>query len=434
MQSRIVIVVIALVSFLLYYYQAYHLPRSNFQTLMIVVALLFLAYELLYKKLKAEWLRWGIALGILFRVLLLFSFPNLSDDVYRFFWDGNLSSEYVSPFMELPTNSIEGSNSQQLFEKLNSPDYYSVYPPVCQSVFFLAAKVFPANHAGRVFIFKLFLLLCELGSIFLIVKLLGIFSLPPSNVLLYALNPLAIIEVVGNIHFEGAMLFFVLAAIYLLVSQRWVASAVALSLAVSAKLLPLMFLPFLWKKLPFPKYVAYCFLVLGLSILFFLPFCPLNYLPNLFQSIQLYFAKFEFNGSLYYIVRQIGFYTRGYNVLFLVGKYFTLATFLGVCLYAFFGRSKDKSVLPQNFLFALLIYFLFSTIVHPWYIVPLVAFSCFVHYRFALLWSFAIFLSYFAYSNPAYMESLKIIGLEYALVLGYLLFELLIKKRPTLIV
>jgi len=425
MRGRIVIVILAAIaSALIYIYQSYFLPRTNFSAQIMAIASLCVCYELLYKKLKPNFVKWGIALGIAFRLLLLFSFPNLSDDVYRFFWDGNLSAQGVSPFMETPAERIEGPNNQRLFEKLNSQNYFSVYPPVCQTLFYAAANMFPEEHHARVFLFKLFLLLCELGSIFIIIKLLALFGLPSENVLFYALNPLAIIEVVGNVHFEGAMIFFVLLSVYLLAKDRWLGSSLALSLAVSAKLLPLIFLPLIWKKLPFGKFAAYCTLVLVLSVLFFLPFCSAEYLPNLFQSINLYFEKFEFNASVYYVIRHIGFYTHGYNILFIVGKYLSLATVLFILVYAYFSRGVSIDKLPKQMLFALAIYFVLATIVHPWYVVPLVALSCFTRYRFAIVWSFLVFLSYFAYSNPAYMESMKLIGLEYTLVFAYLIYEL----------
>ncbi len=419
---------VALASFALYYFQAYLLNRADFPVLMLAVGVLFVCYEFLYKNLKTNLVKWGVALGILFRILTLFSAPNLSDDIFRFYWDGNLSVNSVSPFEEVPADNIGGANNQKLFDQLNSPNYFSVYPPVCQTVFFLAAKMFGEDYSSRLIVFKLFLLLCEIVSILLIVKLLGVFSLPPANVLLYALNPLAIIEIVGNVHFEGAMVTFVLLAIYLFIKDRWLWSAIALSLAVSTKLLPLIFLPFIWKKIEFPKFVIYSLIVLALSVIFFLPFTSFEHLPHLFESINLYFKKFEFNAGFYYVIRHIGFYTHGYNLLFTVGKYLSLATLISISLYAYLNRDAERSDLPKQFLFALAIYLFFASIVHPWYLVPLVAMSCFTRYRFAILWSFLVFLSYFAYSNPAYMESMKLIGLEYLVVIAYLIYELFFQK------
>lgn len=436
--SRYGAALLAGISILLYIYLSYFLDRSSFGLLMLTISTLFLAYYFLYQELSRKW-KLGVGLGVLFRCLLLFSFPNLSDDIHRFVWDGNLIVEGMSPFEQLPSEVLgeneSSRNDEALFESLNSKEYYSVYPPVCQSVFYAAAVLFPAKIGGRVFLLKFFLLCCEVGSILLLVRLLSAFSMEPHFVLLYALNPLCIIDIVGNVHFEGAMIFFLLLAIYLLQKNKWMPSAVAMALAVCSKLLPLALLPFLWRKLKFPTFVFYSILVIGLTLLYFLLFCPLDYFPHLLESINLYFQKFEFNASIYYVIRKIGYVIYDYNILYWIGKYLTLATTAFILIYALLNKKHGWSALPLNALFVLTIYLVMATIVHPWYIAPLVALATLTRFRFAVLWSYLAFLSYFAYSNPDYMENMFLIGLEYVLVFSYLFYELFylprISNQPT---
>ncbi|MBP6640100.1 MAG: hypothetical protein KA293_07370, partial [Bacteroidia bacterium] len=47
--------------------------------------------------------RMAIALGIILRVGLVFCYPNLSDDYYRYIWDGRLWVEGVNPMDMLPS-------------------------------------------------------------------------------------------------------------------------------------------------------------------------------------------------------------------------------------------------------------------------------------------------------------------------------------------
>ena len=58
--------------------------------------------------------------GMLMRLLLLFSFPALSDDIYRFIWDGRLLLNLTDPYKQLPseyvTQGIDGLD-QALFAK-----------------------------------------------------------------------------------------------------------------------------------------------------------------------------------------------------------------------------------------------------------------------------------------------------------------------------
>jgi alpha-1,6-mannosyltransferase len=73
--------------------------------------------------------------------------------------------------------------------------------------------------------------------------------------------------------------------------------------------------------------------------------------------------------------------------------------------------------------------FLFcSTTVHPWYIMPIVFLSMFTNYRFAMVWSFAVFLSYAFYLNDAKQAWLHLLFFEYLLVFLYLLIELQKRK------
>jgi hypothetical protein len=80
-------------------------------------------------------------------------------------------------------------------------------------------------------------------------------------------------------------------------------------------------------------------------------------------------------------------------------------------------------------LFALACYYFLSTTVHPWSVVFLLGFSIFTDYRFPLLWSFTIILSYYTYSNPNYTENLGLLAIEYLLVIGFFIYEM-IGSRP----
>jgi hypothetical protein len=94
---------------------------------------------------------------------------------------------------------------------------------------------------------------------------------------------------------------------------------------------------------------------------------------------------------------------------------FTLAGILIVYL-------KESDML-SGFFWALIIYLGFAAIIHPWYLTPLIALSIFVRFRFILVWSALIPLSYISYRTLPYNENYWIIVLEYVIVIGYLLWE-----------
>jgi Ca2+/Na+ antiporter len=87
-----------------------------------------------------------------------------------------------------------------------------------------------------------------------------------------------------------------------------------------------------------------------------------------------------------------------------------------------------ESNLLSGFFWILLIYLGFAAVIHPWYLTPLVALSVFIRYRFILLWSALVPLSYLTYRTVPYSENLWIIALEYCIVLVYLFYELKISQ------
>jgi alpha-1,6-mannosyltransferase len=239
----------------------YFTPRTEFYILVLLFGILFLGYAYLISlELENRMIQQGIYAAILFRGMLLLMMPNLSDDIYRFVWDGNLLANGINPFLVLPSQFIQSTQAQQigfnleLYQSLNSPEYYTIYPPVLQAVFYIAAKISSTHILGNVLVMRICILASEIGSIYLITKLLELFKLPSKNIFLYALNPLVIIELTGNIHFEAFLIFFLLLALYFMLKEKLMLSALAFALSVGSKLIPLMVLP-----APIPSFSEYGF-------------------------------------------------------------------------------------------------------------------------------------------------------------------------------
>lgn len=369
-----------------------------------------------------------LGLALLARFILLFSFPNFSDDVYRFIWDGRLLVQGLNPFDHLPAYYMEPGNevsglTAALFRELNSPEYFTIYPPVAQGTFALACWLFPNSLAGSALVMKLFLLVCEIGTLWLLPKLLTSFQLPPERSLIYVLNPLIIVEIMGNLHYEGAMIFFLMLGIWWLQQKRIYAAAVAIALSIAAKLLPLLFLPFLIRRLGWPKSFRF-FPVLGFSLLLlFLPLLSGVFLENFGNSLDLYFRKFEFNASVYYVLRWLGYLQKGYNQIALIGPLLATGTFIGIMAMAYREKSNNWQSLPALALFAISLYLFFTTTVHPWYVAMPLVLCLFTNWRYPVVWSGMILLTYINYSYTEYHENLWIVGLEYSVVFGFLIWE-----------
>lgn len=394
-------------------------------------------------------LKFWISAAILLRLLLVFAMPNLSNDVYRFIWDGRLLVQGFNPFDHLPEFYLESlvpveGIDRTLFEAFGAKNTYSVYPPVAQAQFGSACWLFPKNIYWCSVVMKLWLFAFEAGSIFLMVKLLRRFQMPARNVLLYALNPLIIIEITGNLHFEGAMIFFLLLAVWLLTrdgqlptAKSHLLSAIAFALSICSKLLTLMFLPFFIRKMGWGRSLRY-FLVTGLAtVLLFLPVVNVNFLSNFGDSLNLYFQKLEFNASLYYLFRWVGYQFSGYNMIAVIGPLLGGIAAVGILWMAFRnlrGPQLRWEKMLELWLFSICLYLACTTTMHPWYLALPVALCIFTKWRFPVVWSGLIFLTYFNYSYRPYWENLWVVAFEYLAVAAWFVWEWNKLKKSAILV
>ncbi len=410
-------------------YLGFGVDRTQFLSLFLAFSTAFLGYFLLVWHADTKRIRYWLVLGILLRLVLVFAFPRLSDDVYRFIWDGQLVAAGQNPFAHLPAYYLEAGHqvsglSDALFDRLNSPEYHSVYPPLAQAVFTVAAWLSPGSWYGAAVIMKLFLFASELGTLFLLTRLLQTFSLPRFHLLYYWLNPLMLVEIVGNLHFEGPMICFLLLSLYLLTQSRYGAAAGAMALAVATKLLPLLLLPFLLWRLWGRAYRVF-FLTFGAATgLLFLPlFAGAGIVDGFSGSLELYFRKFEFNASLYYLLRAYGYYEIGWNQIARFGPLLARLAAAAILILAYLDERTDWRSLPSRWLGAFVLYLLCATTVHPWYLGVPIILCCFTPWRFPLWWSFFIMLTYTAYLHVPYRENLWLVAAEYLAVAGIFLFE-----------
>ena len=325
-----------------------------------------------------------------------------------------------SEFSELLIN-------QQLYQGMNSRDYFTVYPPIAQWIFVIAVRLFPESIIGNLIVMRLIIILSELGSILLIMRILRRYGLSTDKVLIYAWNPLVIIELTGNLHFEAIMVFFILLALYYFQKSQWRWSAMALAASIATKLVPLIFLPLLVLRMPWKKTIGYWALCTVMVVVFFLTIWSPELTENMGSSLSLYFQKFEFNASIYYLVREIGFALKGYNIIHEAGKYLALTTLLIILGFSWYSHGSMS--LAKAMLWALTVYLLMSTTVHPWYITPLVALAVFTDYRFPIAWSMLVIVSYAGYTETGYTENINLVITEYVLLAITLIWDLLSERN-----
>lgn len=441
-------VLLLITSTILYFIFAYFLERTEFNKLLFLWFSLFGCFYLL---IKSNTISFSTLIGatLLFRLIFLFAIPNLSQDFYRFIWDGRMILEGINPYLSIPESYIqqgikpifEASNLYNGMGELNG-SHYTNYPPINQLCFFIAAIFAGKSIFDSVIVLRLIIILADIGILYFGKRLLERLNLPIKNIFWYVLNPFIIVEMTGNLHFESVMLFFLVWSFYKLHQQKWIFSAILLACSISVKLIPLLFLPlfFQWfvsykktsqvfKTSEVFKLIGFYAIVLSTVILLFLPFYSSEFIENYSNSVGLWFSNFEFNASFYYLFREIGYFFRGYNEIGIIGKTAPIITIIFLLFITFFRKNKTLIQLLTALLFGLCFYYFTATTMHPWYVATPLILCVFTKYRFPIVWSLLIILSYQAYTNIPWQENLWYVGLEYFILFSFLFYELKKNKQ-----
>jgi len=404
-------------------YIEYWYDQPHFDDAFLLYSLSFLFFVILWK--YSNNITWLLVCGILARVILIFVFPGFSDDIYRFYWDGRLIVSGISPYGILPEEVLSKNITYldaSLFDKLNSPYYYTIYPPINQLFFAIGAAFGGLIHAATVM--KISVGIVELIGLHFIFKLLKDQKIPSKYAMLYYLNPLVILEGMGNLHFEIVMIAFLAIALFYIFQNKIILGTLFFALSIGTKLLPLMLLPYFYFQLKGKNRILF----FG-SIIFFLTmiFIPLlaSISPSTFlNSVDLYFRKFEFNASFYYVLRFLGHKIFGYNLIAYVGPLLAIST---ISINIWLAKKSDTFSFQHCMFYSVLVwttYLIFATTIHPWYVISLLFFSIFTTFKYPIVWSFLIFVSYASYSSQPYEENLWWVSLEYVLLLIFIWYEL----------
>ena len=224
--------------------------------------------------------------AVIFRLSVLWVTPGfLSDDIYRYAWDGLVQQAGINPYHYPPeAPELRFLRDETIFPMINRKWALTIYPPAAQLFFRLLAWLWP----GQLVAMKAMILLADVGSIALLLLLLKQLDLPRTYIVLYAWHPLVIVELGISGHLDGLMLPFVLLAFLCMMHNRsWLVGA-SLAIATLLKLYPAILLPALYRKGGWPMPLAFFGLV-GMGYLLYL-----NAGPQIIGYLPYYITPYEF--------------------------------------------------------------------------------------------------------------------------------------------
>jgi alpha-1,6-mannosyltransferase len=292
-----------------------------------------------------------LAIGLAMRLILIPTEPTLSEDLYRYLWDGRLVAHGLNPYAHAPDDPILTPFRDRLFASLNHPHVPTIYPPAAQFLFGAVARVAATPQA-----FKVALLPIEAALWIALLALLRRRSLSEERILLLAWSPLVVIESYGSGHLDLVAAALLVIALALLEARRAISAGAAFALAVLTKYTPLLLVFYLARR----RQRAMLAVAGAVALFLFFPFAVAG--NSLWTGLRTYLAHWDFNGALYPLLRP--WIPDDRTVRYLLAGCLAVA---GVWI-SFRARSAAGAAAALW-----VAYLLTSPTVFPWYVVPLVA-------------------------------------------------------------
>src|SRR6266850_2445947 len=187
----------------------------------------------------------GLIFAALFRLSILFSPPYLSDDIYRYIWDGRVQSAAINPYRYIPADeSLAKLRDDKIYPNINRRDYArTIYPPVAEGAFLLITR-----FSESVTWMKAVMVGCEAITVWALIQLLALFGLARQRVLIYAWHPLVVWEFAGSGHLDALAIAFIALALLARRKRCETLTGFLLACATCVKLFPAVLFPALYRR------------------------------------------------------------------------------------------------------------------------------------------------------------------------------------------
>ena len=334
-----------------------------------------------------------LAVGLLMRIPLLLAPPQLSDDIYRYLWDGRVAVSGVNPYRHAPTDTALASLRDADWSRINNPTLPTIYPPVAQRLFEMAARLAPGVTGS-----KLLLILFDLAVALILASRVARQPADRWRCLVWWWHPLAAIEWSGSGHVDVAGIALLLAAFTLATAKgggagRWFTIGGLAAGATMVKFLALLALPFL----PLPRR-AIGWVAMGFALMLLVGYLP--YMApdtDVLGSLGTYAARWRANDFFFGLLVRPGT-ALDQPARLTEAKLYAALLCGAIAIVVLLVRAGPAAAITTVTGSALLL----SPTIHPWYLAWLLPF---VATDFSVSWIYATLASLLSYQAvPAWLE------------------------------
>lgn len=367
-----------------------------------------------------------LGIAVLLRLLVLPGELIHENDIYRYLWDGKTFVHGINPYKYAPSDlfMLEHNRTKDYynrehkkiyrarpfspeeqgqvralislrdcnpvyFERIGHSQVPTIYPPVMQVLFALAAAVRTDSIAVMKGVFFLF----DLGTIVLITRLLRHFHLSPVGAVLYAFSPLVLKEFPNGGHGDPAAIFFMLLGIYGILKKRTGWGMAALALAFLSKFFAVILLPVVAHRLKPRDWGIFLAVILAAYLPFF--FWNGAGVKGVFQGLMTYHQYWMYNASgfavIYALMKTV---SPVWVKTLLLPKAVAGIILAGIAASLAIRPAKDDWTLVHRCFLAVAALFFLSPVGDPWYFAWVLPFLCLFPYPSLVLLSGMLVLSY----------------------------------------
>jgi hypothetical protein len=378
---------------------------------------LLIIWQIIKYELPAKYVYVLLGFSLALRIAFIPEHPIGSDDYYRYIWDGKVQAYGINPYKYAPADTALNSLHTDILPVLiNYPDMKSIYPPLSQIIFFFSYLIGGESFVG----IKIFLLLSDVLSLCGILLILKKLKLPFKNILIYALCSLPVFQFFIDAHLDGLGLPLFIFSIYFYLDKRKLLSLIFLAASICIKPTGLILIPIFFFSEKGIKAKINVVVVPALI-------CTLMYLPYLFtgspfQALLRFTENWTFNGIIFNILDT--FYKDNQRTRLICGIIF-LILYLPVIL-------SKKDLITKIYL-SIFLLFIFSPVVHPWYLTWLAVLLPFMPKWSGLTYVSLISLTAFTILNyrltGVWKEYTPVLILEYIPGLTLFIYELYVLRK-----